>query len=101
MEKMRWPATAYVCLHNMIVERRKKKYESDGSGGYSGKFKETEKWSDIVFESMPRSDGEDAILLLCLPSGYSTSGDGKLKGLHRNLTEALVNHIWDHHESQS
>ena len=45
---MRDVASCAVCLHNMIVEEWRDFYHSDGSGGMSGTFMESQDTTDIT-----------------------------------------------------
>ena len=83
---MRTIARAAAILHNMTVELRRDNYQSDGSGGYSDLFPELEDQTDMVIVSLHESSLTMGI------SEQSVADDIKVKGLHRQLTRALINH---------
>lgn len=89
VEKMRWMATAAICLHNIIVEDRREGYQSDGAGGASLAFNVQNDTTDITFHQTPSLTTEF--------EAFTVHDSIKVKGLHRDLTAALIDHIWEEH----
>lgn len=75
----------------MIVEQRRNDYSGDGAGGASAMFneEEDETETDIVLEPLEPSQLMESLGML------SVADDVKVKGLHRKLTAALIDHIWN------
>ncbi|CDF33411.1 unnamed protein product [Chondrus crispus] len=91
VERMKTIAEAAVILHNQIVEARRDSYCSDGAGGLSANFNSDDDETDMVIESV----GAMRIL-----ETMSLASEGiKVKGLHRKLVTALIEHVWSFHGS--
>lgn len=89
VDKMRKIATAAVVLHNMIVETRRSSYCSDGSGGRSSVVMNSEPDNDLSFVPLPPS-------CVTLPNApVCVSDDIKIRGMHRDLKSALIEHLWN------
>lgn len=86
--KMKSIATACVCLHNIIVEEKRDYYEGDRSGGRSVHFEGVTEQHDIKFRSVPT-------VALAETSMPDLSDNIKVKGLQRDLTSALTEHMWN------
>lgn len=85
---MRQVASAAVILHNMIGEVRRGNYSSDGTAGRSRFFNEPDVSEEITFDTC--SPGE-SLLSNC---SATVSDDIKIKGMHRDLKLALIEHQW-------
>ncbi|PXF44809.1 hypothetical protein BWQ96_05479 [Gracilariopsis chorda] len=74
----------------MKVEARRDSYSSDGVGGCSTMFTEEQDDSDILLEYI-----KDGSVAQFVKSYEGTADDVKLKGQHRKLRDALIEHIWN------
>lgn len=90
VDKMKSIATTAVILHNMIVEARRSSYTSDGTAGRSRYFDEDEESNEIDF--IHCSPGSTALFE---NSNITISDDIKIRGMHRDLKKALVEHQWN------
>ena len=84
-------AEAAVILHNQIVQARRDSYCSDGAGGLSAKFNIDEDETDILIEQVGAMS-----ILQTMP----LASEGiKVKGIHRRLVPALIEHLSSMHGS--
>lgn len=91
VNKMKIIATAAVIIHNMIVEFRFSGCASDGTAGRSRFYEEDHEINEIDF--MHCSPGNTALFENC---NVTVSDDIKIKGMHRDLKNALIEHQWNH-----
>ena len=89
--KVRLIAITAAIMHNMTVEIRRASYTSDGGGGVSCLYDESTDTVGMVLESVDESEIGGT-----LNRAYVTD-DIKLPGYHRQLKDALINHIWASH----
>lgn len=83
-------ARASEVLHNMTVETRRQDYNGDGPGGWSAVFDIHEDEKDIDYQLVRSENAFDFI-----NEEKYVSDDIKVKGLHRQLTGTLVDHVRD------
>ena len=88
-DKMKQISETAVIIHNMIVEKRRQGYTSDGTAGRSSYIEPGELVSDIIFTFS--SPGDTPIFL---NSNVKVSDDIKVKGFHRDLIRSLIEHQW-------
>lgn len=89
MDKIRYLATTAVILYNMIVEARRGGYSSDGTAGQSNYFDENDDNNEITF--INSSPGETPLFS---NSSVAVNDDIEVKGMHRELKSALIEHQW-------
>lgn len=87
--KMKSIATAAVILHNMVVEERKGSYSSDGTAGRSTFYNNDEDSNELMFVHRSPAD------IVLRQSSAVVSDDIKIKGMHRDLKSALIEHQWE------
>lgn len=89
IDKMKQIVTAVVIIHNMIVEVRRENYESDGTADQSRFFNA----QDVSHQfSFVRSSPGNVVLER---TTTTVSDDIKVKGMHQDLKEALIEHNWN------
>ena len=81
-------AKAAVIIHNMVVDKRRNTYKGDGARGLRADADET------IPESLTQTQIGAAEVQRMMNSRRGLSDSVKVKGLHRQLMNALVEHIW-------
>lgn len=92
VEKMKHVVSAAVIIHNMVVESRRGTYRSDGTAGYSALSSNLDNDTNININFTQARPNE---VVLFEGSVENISDDIKVRGLHRALKAALINHQWN------
>ena len=92
-KKMGVIAKAAVIIHNMVVESRRNSYTGDGTGGFRSADDNSDEDERII--DLTRDGRRATEVARMIEARKTVADDVKVKGLHRRLTNALIDHIWN------